>query len=316
MLSLLRVAVAASLLAQTLAISAPTCPDSANGYQVEKVFFLYKTFCNKLASTSFESRESFTGSATDPWISFGYEKSGSSSGCDEASCNSDYGSLLDACALRNHTVFGGGNVGTACGTYNFTIRAADFAPGKDGTSTPTTTLSDSPTGSAISSIIAVVESSFLLGPGTSKTSSSSVASVTAASTTQAPTSSSLGTSSSTTPSSTYDSASTSSFASDSSSSSPSLSISASSAKASGFSSKNSTLTTTKGPFGNATQTTVVQSGTGNAVVSVVWTTGSTAGGAAGASGTAAATTVKSLGSRKVVGAWAFIGVAIASGLLI
>jgi hypothetical protein len=85
------------------ATSPPTCPPSSNGYQAEKLFFLYKTFCNKLSTQSFSTSQlSFTGSATDPWISLGHEPlEGERGACSEESCGSDYSSLLTICKSFN-----------------------------------------------------------------------------------------------------------------------------------------------------------------------------------------------------------------------
>jgi hypothetical protein len=78
-----------------LATSPATCPSTENSYQEEKLFFLYRTFCNKLSTQSFTPQLSFTGSATDPWVSFGFEPAGQA--CSEDICAKDYGDLISTC---------------------------------------------------------------------------------------------------------------------------------------------------------------------------------------------------------------------------
>ncbi|KAG9233878.1 hypothetical protein BJ875DRAFT_31168 [Amylocarpus encephaloides] len=254
------------------AISPPTCPESAHGYQIEKVVFLYKVFCNSLASSNFASQERFTGSAADPWISLGFESANAAAACSEAGCGSDFGGLIDACALRNHTIFGAGHVATACGTYNMTIWDPAFEPGKNGTQVPSAAPAGN-TGAAVESIASVVASSFSL-PGVAKTSETS--------TSVSTTSSSASSSSPRVVSSTI-------------SSSPSSSASAMSSPvpiptAIPFPTDvatNSTITN-QGPFGNGTSV-VFSTASGTAVTTVLWTTGtpSVAAGGSGVTGTAA-----------------------------
>ncbi|CAG8955997.1 hypothetical protein HYFRA_00008853 [Hymenoscyphus fraxineus] len=273
--------------AQALATSAPTCPDSKNGYQVEKAFFLYRTFCHGLASKGFESQVAFTGSDTDPWISFGYEKASDATGCDENSCARDYESLVAACALRNHTVFGGGNVGSSCGTYNFTIYEPNFTPG--GEAKP-----EIPSGPEITSIVSLVKAKYGLEPGPTTAPSSSSSSVPATTTSHATTtsSSSLGTSST--------------------SITPAVSSFTSTPTAFPSPVINSTLTPTQGPYGNGTRTTILPTGTKSPVA---WSTGS-AGLGPGATNAPSIPAAKSEGNVNVVGGLVVMAAVLVSGLLL
>ncbi|KAF4635957.1 hypothetical protein G7Y89_g2129 [Cudoniella acicularis] len=119
----------ASFLAPLIAAtSAPTCTPNNNGFQVEKADFLYRNFCNDLASKGFPSTQQFF---SLPWISFGF--TAEAGGCTEDICNTNYGALINACGIKNDNVTGQGSVDAGCGIYNMTIWDADFVPGDNGT---------------------------------------------------------------------------------------------------------------------------------------------------------------------------------------
>ncbi|KAH6678312.1 hypothetical protein B0J14DRAFT_650535 [Halenospora varia] len=153
------------------AASAPTCTPNSNQYQVEKVVFLYKNFCNDLASKSFPTTNQFF---FTPYISFGF--TAGSGGCDEATCNTNYESLINACGVSNHIVTGTGSVDAGCGTYNMTIYPSNFVPGQDGTPSSIADVGTATTGilhnAAATSIARAIADSI----GTLSTTSVSVAS--------------------------------------------------------------------------------------------------------------------------------------------
>ncbi|EPE32540.1 hypothetical protein GLAREA_07674 [Glarea lozoyensis ATCC 20868] len=274
-----------------LAVTPPSCPATAASYQEEKLFFLYRTFCHKLSAQSFASQLSFTGSATDPWVSLGFEPVAGGS-CSEDVCAGDFGTLVDSCKKENHTVFGGGNVGTGCGSYNFTIYAQGFQPGQDGTEKPLSILDVNPTGSAISSIEAALTSSFGL------TATKKVVSVTESSTSSSSSSSSTSSSSSV--------QSTTSTAESTSTSTAPTTTSLSSVVMVTGTVANETITTS-GPFGNSTVVVLTTSGTFvGPVTSVLKTTGTPGVGGStvtGAPASPSSTNVNSRGSVIGVAGW-------------
>jgi hypothetical protein len=193
---------------------------------------------------------------------------------------------------ENHTVFGGGNIGTGCGSYNFTIYAPDFQPGQDGTEKPLSILDANPTGSVASSIEAALTSSFGL------TATKKVVSVTESSTSSSSSSSSSSVTSVESTTSTAESTSTSAA--------PTTTRLSSVVMLTTGIVTNETITTS-GPFGNSTVVVLTTSGTVvGPVTSVLRTTGTPGVGGStvtGAPASPSSTNVNSKGSIIGVAGW-------------
>jgi hypothetical protein len=208
--------------------------------------------------------------------------------------------------VDNHTIFGGGSVGTGCGNYNFTIYAADFQPGDDGTEKPNTIHDANPSGSVVSSIEAVLTSSFGL------TATKKVESVAETSTGSSSVISSSSTSSTT-------KESTTSAAETTSGTAATTTTSASSVVALSTGIVTNETITTSGPFGNSTVVILTTaSGVVGPLTSVVWTTGTAGVGGSTVTGAAAApvsTGVNSMGNIVSVAGWRLIVVGLLAMLL-
>src|SRR6187402_25875 len=93
-------ALTASLLVSLTTASSPVCVPSENGYQAEKLTFLYNDFCNQLVSSNFGSQVKLYDL---PIVSLSFTSANTASPCDLNNCLQSYTTLADACKSRNRS---------------------------------------------------------------------------------------------------------------------------------------------------------------------------------------------------------------------